>query len=407
MLTLCYLGLSPAFLSQAIASSAHLEGKITLNLGMNRVSGPAVAVDEQGNRHVAWIKEENRRIDLYHAFGHRDSMNLTTLAVVNDADKPVASTHESPGIAVGPQGEVFLTWSTPHPKGSGNPLATVLQLTRSLDQGNTWQPSTTFNQDTTLSSHSSANIWASLNGSLLISWIDEREGKGRPATFLASSIDGGNTIDANIKVGGQSCSGNRTAVTTARDGTVYVTWRQALAGEVKETVVARSETGGQSFSPPVIVGHDQWMFSACPHRPASIGTDEQGRVYVTWYTEGPDENPGIYLAFSDNQAQTFSPRKRLNQSKGTFPDKPQMVVDQQGRVFIVWEEMSPVRHEIYFRYSLDRGRTFSAPKRLNMHKGENPTVAINSHGEAIIGWTEHKFPNTELILQPIAFSSSP
>ena len=44
--------------------------------------------------------------------------------------------------------------------------------------------------------------------------------------------------------------------------------------------------------------------------------------------------PAIYLAYSDDQGATFSPKKQLNVSKGTFPDHPQMAVDPEGRVVV-------------------------------------------------------------------------
>ena len=45
---------------------------------------------------------------------------------------------------------------------------------------------------------------------------------------------------------------------------------------------------------------------ACPHRPASMGIDRQGRLYVVWYTEGMDEIPAIYIAYSDDRGKSFS-----------------------------------------------------------------------------------------------------
>jgi len=93
----------------------------------------------------------------------------------------------------------------------------------------------------------------------------------------------------------------------------------------------------------VILGQDRWVFPGCPHRPASIGTDRLGRLYVVWYTEGIDETPAVFLAYSDDQGNTFSPKRKLNVSKGTFPDHPRMAVDPEGRLVIIWEEQSPVR----------------------------------------------------------------
>jgi len=192
----------------------------------------------------------------------------------------------------------------------------------------------------------------------------------------------------------------RTSLTSASDGSIYIAWRQVIDEKFRETVVARSVDGGQTYSSPVVVGPDQWNFDGCPHRPASIAVDNQGRLYVTWYTEGPNDVPGIYIAISDDHGKTFSPRTMLNESKGTFPDKPQMAVDPHGRVMVAWEELSPVRREIYVRYSLDHGSTFSAPQRLNEAKGQHPAIALNGQGEGAMTWMEHAFPNNVMIVQP-------
>ena len=165
--------------------------------------------------------------------------------------------------------------------------------------------------------------------------------------------------------------------------------------------MARSTDGGQTFTAPVIVGHDRWVFPGCPHRPASVGTDRQGRLYVVWYTEGSDETPSIYLAYSDDRGETFSPKQKLNLSKGTFPDHPQMAVDQDGRVVIVWEEQSPVRREVVMSVSLDRGATFSAPQKLNDKKGQTPTLSINAQGVAALAWMEHAMPAHRLVMQTL------
>ncbi|MEQ1656838.1 MAG: sialidase family protein, partial [Nitrospira sp.] len=163
----------------------------------------------------------------------------------------------------------------------------------------------------------------------------------------------------------------------------------------------RSIDGGQTFTAPVIVGQDRWLFPGCPHRPASIGTDRLGRLYVVWYTEGVDETPSVFLAYSDDRGNTFSPKQKLNVSKGTFPDHPQMAVDPEGRLVIVWEEQSPVRREVVMSVSLDRGQTFSAPQKLNEKKGQTPTLSINSKGLAALAWMEHAMPNHRIVVQTL------
>jgi hypothetical protein len=206
------------------------------------------------------------------------------------------------------------------------------------------------------------------------------------------------TFDKNKKIDDDTCVCCRTSVAIAPDGTLYVAWRK-MFGDIRETVVARSVDGGMTFSEPVIVGHDRWNYPSCPHRPVSLGVDGDGRVYVVWYTEGEDETPAVYLSYSDDRGQSFSPKQQLNRSKGTFPDHPQLAVDRRGRVVAMWEELSPVRREVVVSYSMDRGHTFSLPHKVNEKKGETPAVAVNVAGQFVLAWKEHAMPNHRIVLQ--------
>ncbi len=130
-----------------------------------------------------------------------------------------------------------------------------------------------------------------------------------------------------------------------------------------------------------------------------MGVDRLGRLYVVWYTEGADETPAIYLAYSDDQGKTFSAKQQLNRSRGTFPDHPQMAVDPQGRVIVIWEEQSPVRLEIVMSHSLDRGLSFSPPRKLNDQHGQTPAIADKRQGTVVMGWKEHAMPAHRLVVQ--------
>jgi hypothetical protein len=178
-----------------------------------------------------------------------------------------------------------------------------------------------------------------------------------------------------------------------------VAWRKIFEGNVRETVVARSTDGGETFEAPVIVGHDQWVFPACPHRPASMGVDRQGRLYVVWYTEGTDEIPSIYIAHSDDRGKTFSEKRKLNVARNTFPDHPQLAVDPAGRLVVIWEEQAPVKRDVVMSVSADRGESFSAPLKLNDKKSQTPVVAVNAQGEFAMAWIEHGMPGHKMVVQ--------
>jgi len=285
------------------------------------------------------------------------------------------------------------------PESSANaPFANELRLSRSTDGGKTFLPSVLINDDGEPVNHSFDSIRIGREGAVHVAWIDGRGGQKASGTYVSRSTDHGLTFDKNKKIDDDTCVCCRTSVAIAPDGTLYVAWRK-MFGDIRETVVARSVDGGMTFSEPVIVGHDRWNYPSCPHRPVSLGVDGDGRVYVVWYTEGEDETPAVYLSYSDDRGQSFSPKQQLNRSKGTFPDHPQLAVDRRGRVVAMWEELSPVRREVVVSYSMDRGHTFSLPHKVNEKKGETPAVAVNVAGQFVLAWKEHAMPNHRIVLQ--------
>ena len=366
---------------------------------VKNVVGPSVQIDEQGLISAAWVEEEKETRTILFARSEQPGGSLGTPVRVNQLSESPYYRQESPALVVSGD-DIFITWSLTHPKLTPDkPFSGELRLSRSSDGGHTFAPSTLVNDDGQVIQHSFDAIQAAPDGVLHLAWIDGREGKKEPGTFVARSTDHGRTITKNFKIDDNTCVCCRTSVATSNEGVVYVAWRKIFDGNIRETVVSRSTDGGEKFSSPVVVGNDRWVYPACPHRPASLGVDRQGRLYVVWYTEGADETPAIYLAYSDDQGRTFSEKMQLNRSKGTFPDHPQMTVDPDGRIVVIWEEQSPVRREVVVSYSLDRGQSFSVPRKLNEKNGQTPTIAVNHQGTVVMGWKEHAMPAHRLVVQ--------
>lgn len=392
-----------AWASTAIAESNSpwaLSPTASVDRKVRGIVGPSVRIDDAGRIALAWVEEEKEIRSVLYARLDKAGDSIAPVKV-NGASEIPYSRQEAPAL-VASGDDVFVTWAVTHPKARPDkPFANDLRLSRSTDGGKTFLPSILVNDDEQVIGHSFDSLHVAPDGVIHVAWIDAREGKKESGTFATSSADHGRTVGKNRKVDEDTCVCCRTAMATALDGTLYVAWRKILPGDLRETVVARSSDGGQSFTSPVIVGHDKWVFPGCPHRPASIGTDRQGRLYVVWYTEGEDETPAIYLAYSDDRGQTFSPKQKVNVSKGTFPDHPQLAVDPDGRLVIAWEEQSPVRREVVMSLSLDRGATFSAPQKLNDKKGQTPSLSINAHGLAVLAWMEHAMPNHRIVVQTL------
>lgn len=383
----------------AAESQVGLGQKFVTTHQIKNLIGPTVQIDEQGLVAATWVEEEKETRTIWFAKSTQPGGPLGTPVRVNQPSENPYYRQEAPALAIRGN-DVFITWSLTHPKTTPDkPFSSELRLSRSRDGGKTFAPSTLVNDDGQVINHTFDALQIAPDGALHMAWIDGREGKKEPGTFVAKSMDQGRSVGKNMKVDDNTCVCCRTSIATSSDGIVYVAWRKIFEGNIRETVVSRSTNAGETFSPPAIVGHDRWVYPACPHRPASLGVDRQGRLYVVWYTEGADETPAIYLAYSDDQGATFSPKQQLNVSKGTFPDHPQMAVDPEGRVVVVWEEQSPVRREVVMSYSLDRGGSFTKPVKLNEKNGQTPTVSVNSQGTVVMAWKEHMMPAHRLVVQ--------
>ena len=386
-------------------SSLTMGPKTILSHKAKAVMGPSVQVDEQGRAHLAWTEEDHDLRSLWHATNDATGVQISAPTRVNGPEDSLYWRQEAPALLVDKE-EIFITWASTHPKKSPDkPFSNELRLSRSTDGGKTFLPSVVVNDDDQVTGHSFDALSLGRDGAVYVSWIDAREGKKDPSTYVARSDDRGKTLAKNLKLDDNTCVCCRTAMATAPDGNLYVAWRKIFEGQVREIVTARSTDGGRSFSGPVIVGNDRWVYPGCPHRAPSIGVDGQGRLYVLWYTEGQDDTPAVYVALSDDQGRTFSPKQALNASKGTFPDHPQMAVDQEGRAVAIWEEQGPVRKDVVMSYSLDRGTSWSRPHKLNERRSQNPVVSLNQKGEGALAWMEHAMPGHKTIIQPFTLPS--
>lgn len=397
------------FSLSSIVTMARAESPAVLDLGqkfttehkVKSLVGPSVQIDDVGSLSLAWMEENKEVRSVLYARSTEPGGPMGAPVRINRSEDVPYWRQEAPALVV--QGnDVFVTWGLAHPKATAEqPFATELRLSRSNDGGRTFLPSIVVNDDPGVIQHTFDALHRDAEGRLHLSWIDGREGKKDPGTYVARSLDQGQTITKNTKVDEGTCVCCRTAIASGPDGMVYVAWRKIFDGNVRETVVARSTDHGETFEPSVIVGHDKWVFPACPHRPASMGVDRQGRLYVVWYTEGTDEIPAVYLAFSDDRGRTFSPKRQLNVSKNTFPDHPQIAVDPEGRLVVIWEEQGPVKRDVVMSASMDRGATFVAPQKLNERKSQTPVVAVNRHGLFAMAWMEHGMPGHKLVTQTL------
>lgn len=362
-----------------------------------QISSAALAAGKSGEPLLAWAATEGHENNLY--VGRPAA--ATPPVRVNPQGTSVDSLHQPPAIATGPGGEIYVTWSSRKPVPAGGLFASDLQLSRSVDGGTTFDHHLRVNDDRPLS-HSFEGLAVAPDGTVLVAWIDSREGPDKPATYLARVRDAGTRLDHAVKLdSGETCVCCRVDLTAGPGDAVAVTWRKVFAGSVRDMVVARSRDGGGSFAPASLVHADNWKITACPHRGGSVAADGTGRLYAVWYTEGTDNRPNVLFATSTGGG-AFSPPRRLHTSTASIPDHARLAVDDTGRAVIVWEDSTAVRRRILMRTTSDGGRTLSPVQALSQAiKAYAPDVVSTKNGAFLVSWHEEQFPSTKTIVHTI------
>lgn len=233
------------------------------------------------------------------------------------------------------------------------------------------------------------------DGTLYVLYV-ELQGQGNtPARlWLATSSDGGRTLDPPVQVAGELTFQARVVV--APDGTVHLTWLQAdnvalnrLVGPAP-VVASRSTDGGQTFSEPIPISDPARERVGA----ASPVIDSDGGLVVLYQDftgdrrdfenlEGPpaDEPFALVVTRSEDGGTSFSPGVELESGIVAtkrflvfLPEHPSLAAGPNGTLYASWHGSSNGDDDVFLRRSDDGGTTWGEAVRVN----DNP-VGDDTH----------------------------
>jgi hypothetical protein len=220
------------------------------------------------------------------------------------------------------------------------------------------------------------------DGTAYVAWVEHRAGK--ESDVMLAHLDREGRVIAGSPVRVNPTAGEATAwrgdpptVAVSGDGAVHVGWtaRVEAAGHGTDIYLSTSRDGGRSFDAPVKVNDDGKKVTHGMH---SLALGPDNRVYVVWLDERNvvqpemadqkgmkmdhmEANREVFFAYSTDGGRTFSANQRL--AKDACPCcKTAVTVGEKGRVFASWRQVLPgeFRH-IALASSEDQGKTFSQP----------------------------------------------
>lgn len=281
-----------------------------------------------------------------------------------------------PKIAIGHQGEIYVTWMQNLPKR----FSGYIWFARSMDNGKSFEKPMIVHKDRAEIGHAFEELVISPDGKITVLWLDGRDlvadkkvGKKRSGSsiYYTVSTDSGNSFVSEKKLADYSCECCRIATATKPDGTVTALWRHVFAGSERDHAIAEIPKGAAPVNMKRAT-YGRWKIDGCPHHGAALargggGADWWG--YHMAYFDGKDKKPGLYYSRIDGEAWVAFPAKKFgdNAKQARHP----ALLSVGKKVWLVWlETKANLMKEVMGMTSTDGGRSWSDSQVLLSVKGK-------------------------------------
>src|SRR5918996_4526525 len=201
------------------------------------------------------------------------------------------------------------------------------------------------------------------NDSVYVVWTDNSTGNGD--IYFKRSADNGTSFSSTQNLSNNP--GNSTAAQIAvYQDNVYVVWEDATTGN-GDLYFKKSVDNGTSFGDIENLSNNT-SFSGSFHMAIS-----GSNVYVVW-TDNATGNGDIYFKRSADNGTSFSNIENLSNDNGISYGA--RIVISGNNVYVVWNDGSTGKGDIYFKRSADNGTSFSSTQNLSNNPGNSTAAQI-------------------------------
>jgi len=121
-----------------------------------------------------------------------------------------------------------------------------------------------------------------------------------------------------------------------------------------------------------------------------IAVDSNDHIHLVWEDNTPG-NPEIYYKNSTDGGTSWITKRLTYNSDGSYV--PTIAVDASDHIHVVWEDYTPGTSEIFYKKSTDGGKNWTT-KRLTWNSGysSRPVLAIDSNSHIHMVWEDGSTP---------------
>lgn len=293
-----------------------------------------------------------------------------------------------PKIAIGPKGEIYVTWTRPLAK----PYTGEIRLSRSLDGGRTFSVPLVVHHDRQEITHRFDALAVNSRGQVFVAWIDKRDLVAAAAAgndsyrgaaiYFAVSDDQGTTFRGDFLVAEHSCECCRIALAPEPDGTVAAMWRHVFEPNLRDHAVATLHADGTAAGMRRAT-FDDWRIDVCPHHGPGLGQDADGNLHAVWFSGAPKAT-GVFYGRLDEGRVTHC--RRVGGETAEHAD----LAVAGHRVAVAWKEFDGERTKLRGMTSEDDGATWKE-EEIAATSGASDHPRLVSFGSRFyVSWNTQK-----------------
>ena len=265
-------------------------------------------------------------------------------------------------------------------------MVIVLLLFSSGVYGDTWSALKRLTSNAGRSYHPAIAVDGS---NIYVVWFDYTP--GNPEIFFKRSRDGGVTWTADKRLTDSEGFSSTPAIAVNGSNIYVVWWDYDYATGNSDIYFRRSVDGGSTWEAKMQLSKNAG-FSSNP----SIAVDGSN-IYVVWEDDSPG-NREVYLKRSVDGGVTWNANQRVTRNAGDA-FWPSIAVDGPN-IYVVWEDDTAGKPEIYFKRSVDGGVTWTADKLLARNSGGSYLPTMAAVGSKIyVAWHSYIQGKTEIFLK--------
>jgi hypothetical protein len=351
-----------------------------------RSGEPFLTTDSAGAVHMTWIE---RTGDSTHAvrYARLDGDTWSTPTTIVDRRDLFVNWADYPAVIVTPSGRLLAHWL--QRSGTGR-YAYDVRVAQSTDRGATWSEGQVLHTDRSAGEHGFVALWLAPGDSVRAAWLDGRNmasghdahAKGAMSVQSVAVAPTG-ALGTEQPVDLRSCECCQVAATVTPSGPV-VAYRDRTEDEIRDIAIVR-QVGGQ-WSQPAIVHADGWKIAACPVNGPALAS-RGDTVAIAWFT-GAQDTARVHVAFSVDAGRTFSAPVRVD--GGTPAGRVGITFDATGDAIVSWlERVPPEAAEVRVR-RVARSGELGAPltvSRTSAARASGFPRIVRSGSSLVAAWT--------------------